>query len=44
MGINEKIANAKKTSWIANGIPKWKVFFIIKFARLKARIRLGGKK
>lgn len=44
MGISEKIASAKSTSWIADGIPKWKVFLIIKFARLKARMRLGGKK
>ena len=44
MGICEKIASAKSTSWITDGIPKWKVFLIIKFARLKARMRLGGKK
>lgn len=44
MGISEKIASAKSTSWITDGIPKWKVFLIIKFARLKARMRLGGKK
>ena len=44
MSINEGIANAKPTTWITDGIPKWKVTLIIKFARLKARMRLGGKK
>lgn len=44
MSIKEKIANAKSTTWPADGIPKWKVTLIIKLARLKARMRLGGKK
>jgi hypothetical protein len=39
MNINEKIANAKPTTWVTDGIPKWKVFLIIRFARLKAKIQ-----
>ena len=41
MSIKEKIANAKLTTWPADGIPKWKVTLVIKIARLKERMRKG---
>lgn len=41
MSIKEKIGSAKSTTWLIDGIPKWKVTLIIKLARLKARMRKG---
>lgn len=41
MSIKEKIDNAKSTTWLIDDIPKWKVTLIIKFARLKAKMRKG---
>ena len=40
MSIEEKLNNVKKTTWLTDGIPKWKVPFIVFSARLKAKIYL----
>ena len=39
MGLKEKIANAKPTTWITDGIPKWQVRWIVWFAKLKIKLR-----
>lgn len=39
MGIEDKIKNAENTMWPAEGIPKWKVKWIIFWSQLKARIK-----
>ena len=39
MSIQEKIDNAKPTTWPADGIPKWRVRLIVFFAKLKARLK-----
>ena len=39
MGIKEKIENAKPTTWVTDGIPKWKVCCIVWFAKLKTKLR-----
>lgn len=38
MGIKEKIANAKKTSWIADGLTETEVKSIIELSRISAQI------
>lgn len=39
MSIEDKIANAKPTTWVTDGIPKWQVRLIVWFARLKAKLQ-----
>ena len=39
MSIKEKIANAESTTWLSEGVPKWRVYLIVKFAKLKARLK-----
>ena len=45
MSIEDKITNAKSTTWVTDGIPKWKTRFIVFCARLKVKIikRLKGE-
>jgi hypothetical protein len=38
MSIKDKISNAKPTTWVSDGIPKWKVRWIIWFTKLKCKI------
>lgn len=40
MSLKEKIKNAKPTTWVTDGIPKWQVKLIVFMARLKAKIKL----
>jgi hypothetical protein len=40
MSIEDKIANAKPTTWISDGIPKWKVRLIVWFTKLKAKLKI----
>lgn len=42
MSLEEKIKNAKKTTWVTDGIPKWKVKLIVFMARLKVKVKLKG--
>ena len=42
--LKEKIANAKETNWVSEGIPKIEVIAIVKLARLSARIRRKFRK
>jgi len=44
MSIQEKIANAQPTTWLTDGIPKWKVRLIIWWAKMRARIMLCWQK
>ena len=37
MSIQEKIDNAKPTTWPSDGISKWRVRLIVLFAKLKPR-------
>lgn len=39
MSLEEKIKNAKPTPWIFKGIPRWKQWLIVKWARLTIRWR-----
>ena len=39
MSIEDKIKNAQSSSWLTDGIPKWKVRFIIWWAKVKAKLR-----
>ncbi len=41
MSIEDKIANAKPTTWITDGIPKWQVCLIVWLAKLKAKLKRG---
>ena len=38
MSIKEEIDNAKPTTWLSDGIPKWQVWLIIRTAKLKVKI------
>lgn len=38
MSLEEKLKNAKSTTWPADGIPKWRVFLIIHSAKLKVKL------
>ena len=38
MSLQEKINNAKPSSWLMDGIPKWKVKVIIWWAKMKAKV------
>lgn len=38
MGVMEKIANAKKSSWIAEGIPEAELKTIVELAKISAQI------
>ena len=37
MSIEEKIKNAKPTTWVVDGIPKWKVLVWVLSAKIRAR-------
>lgn len=37
MSIKDKIDNAKPTTWLSDGIPKWQVWLIIRTAKIKAK-------
>ena len=37
--IKDKIKNAKSTTWVTDGIPKWQVKLIVFMARLKAKLK-----
>ena len=39
MSIKDKILNAKHTTWVSDGIPKWYVSWIVWFAKLKVKIK-----
>jgi len=39
MSIEDKIKNAKPSTWITDGIPKWKVKLIVWWTKVKARVR-----
>lgn len=43
MSIEEKIANAKSSTWLTAGIPKWQVRLIVLWAKLKARLYMLWK-
>ena len=38
MSLQDKIKNAKSTTWPAEGIPKWKVKLIMKWAVFKVKV------
>lgn len=38
MSLEEKLKNAKKTTWPADGITKWQVFLLIRSAKLKVKL------
>lgn len=38
MSMRDKINEAQPTSWLTDGIPKWKVKLIIWWAKVRARI------
>ena len=38
MGINEKIANAKKTQWVADGMSKSDIKTTVELAKISAKI------
>ena len=37
MSIEDKIANAKETTWLSDGIPKWQVRLIVWLAKMLKR-------
>jgi hypothetical protein len=39
MSLEDKIKNAKTTTWVTDGIPKWQVKLIVFIARLKAKLK-----
>lgn len=39
MGLEEKVRNAKKNTWITDGIPKWKVKLLIFKAKAEVKMR-----
>lgn len=39
MSLEDKIKKAKPTSWVTEGIPRWKVWLIIRWARIKVRLQ-----
>lgn len=39
MSIQDKLKTAKPTYWVTEGIPKWKVRFIVLFAKIKLKLR-----
>ena len=39
MSIKNKISNAKPTTWVTDGIPKWQVHLIIWFAKIKTKFK-----
>lgn len=41
MGIAEKIANAKKTNWLTDGIPENEVKTLVELAKISARIEMA---
>lgn len=43
MSIEEKIESAKSSTWVTDGIPKWQVWLIVHYAKIKARIYLKAK-
>ena len=43
MSLKEKLENAQPSSWLTEGIPKWKVKLIIWWAKMKARIIYGRR-
>ena len=40
MGINEKIANAKKTQWVADGMSKSDIKTTVELAKISAKIEM----
>lgn len=40
MSFEDKIRNAKPSDWLTEGLPKWKVKLIIKWAVFKAKVYL----
>jgi len=44
MSIEEKITNAKPTTWPADDMPKWQVRLIVWWAKLKSRLLLCCKR
>ena len=34
----DKFKNAKTSTWVTDGIPRWQVWLIIRFAKIKGRI------
>lgn len=38
MSIQEKIDSAQPSSWLTEGLPKWRVKLIVWWAKFKARI------
>ncbi len=44
MSFEDKIRNAESSDWLTEGIPKWQVWLIIKWAIFKAKIYLFWKK
>ena len=41
MGIAEKIANAKKSNWLTDGIPENEVKTLVELAKISARIEMA---
>ena len=39
MSLQNKLDNAKSTTWLSDGIPKWQVWWIVHWSKFKARIR-----
>ena len=44
MSIEDKIRNAKSNDWLTEGIPKWQVWLIVRWAVFKARFELFLRK
>jgi len=39
MSIEDKIANAKPTTWVTDGIPKWQVRLIVWWTKFKLKLK-----
>ena len=44
MSLQDKIDAATPTTWLTDGIPKWRVKWIVWWAKLKARIKIRATK
>ena len=38
MSLEEKIKNAKKSEWLTEGIPKWRIKWISQWALFKVKV------
>ncbi len=43
MSVQDKIKDAKQTTWLSDGLPKWQIKLIVWSARVKAKIYRSNK-